>query len=93
MLAHRFSPRLPPTVMETVDPEISGSCKDLEVVKKAFQLALLCTKRQASDRPKMHEVARVLGSPTQQDNSREQVPVTPPPTVASYMDDGYTKLN
>ncbi|RWR75184.1 LRR receptor-like serine/threonine-protein kinase ERECTA [Cinnamomum micranthum f. kanehirae] len=50
-------------VMETVDPEISGSCMDLEVVKKAFQLALLCTKRQASDRPKMHEVARVLGPP------------------------------
>lgn len=61
-------------------------------MKKAFQLALLCTKRQASDGPTMHEVARVLGSLTRQDNSRKQVPVPPPPTVASYMDDGYTNL-
>lgn len=48
--------------METVDPEITATCKDLGAVKKAFQLALLCTKRQPSDRPTMHEVTRVLGS-------------------------------
>ncbi|KAG9133464.1 hypothetical protein Leryth_013273 [Lithospermum erythrorhizon] len=50
------------TVMETVDPEISATGKDLSEVKKVFQLALLCTKRQPSERPTMHEVARVLGS-------------------------------
>ncbi|GAV80712.1 Pkinase domain-containing protein/LRR_1 domain-containing protein/LRRNT_2 domain-containing protein/LRR_6 domain-containing protein/LRR_8 domain-containing protein [Cephalotus follicularis] len=49
-------------VMETVDPEISTTCKDLGAVKKVFQLALLCTKRQPSDRPTMHEVTRVLGA-------------------------------
>ncbi|XP_027079589.2 LRR receptor-like serine/threonine-protein kinase ERECTA isoform X1 [Coffea arabica] len=49
-------------VMETVDPEISATCKDLGEVKKVFQLALLCTRRQPSERPTMHEVARVLGS-------------------------------
>ncbi|XP_047943455.1 LRR receptor-like serine/threonine-protein kinase ERECTA isoform X1 [Salvia hispanica] len=50
------------SVMETVDPEISETCSDLGDVKKVFQLALLCTKRQPSDRPTMHEVVRVLGS-------------------------------
>lgn len=49
-------------VMETVDPDITASCKDLGAVKKVFQLALLCTKRQPVDRPTMHEVTRVLGS-------------------------------
>lgn len=49
-------------VMETVDPEITATCKDLAEVKKVFQLALLCTKRQPSERPTMQEVARVLGS-------------------------------
>ncbi|WVZ82060.1 hypothetical protein U9M48_029367 [Paspalum notatum var. saurae] len=47
-------------VMETVDPDIGDTCKDLAEVKKVFQLALLCTKRQPSDRPTMHEVVRVL---------------------------------
>ncbi|KAK9081492.1 hypothetical protein Syun_030816 [Stephania yunnanensis] len=47
-------------VMETVDPEISATCKDLGAVKKVFQLALLCTKKQPGDRPTMHEVTRVL---------------------------------
>ena len=46
--------------METVDPDIGDTCKDLGEVKKVFQLALLCTKRQPSDRPTMHEVVRVL---------------------------------
>ncbi|WCJ29307.1 Leucine-rich receptor-like protein kinase family protein [Euphorbia peplus] len=49
-------------VMGTVDPEITATCKDLGAVKKVFQLALLCTKRQPADRPAMHEVTRVLGS-------------------------------
>lgn len=49
-------------VMETVDPEINATCKDLGAVKKVFQLALLCSKRQPTDRPTMHEVSRVLGS-------------------------------
>lgn len=48
--------------MEMVDPEISDTCKDLTEVKKVFQLALLCSKRQPSDRPTMHEVVRVLDS-------------------------------
>ncbi|KAJ1281294.1 hypothetical protein BS78_04G295600 [Paspalum vaginatum] len=50
------------TVMEMVDPDITDTCKDLGEVKKVFQLALLCTKRQPSDRPTMHEVVRVLDS-------------------------------
>ncbi|KAF3446113.1 hypothetical protein FNV43_RR11292 [Rhamnella rubrinervis] len=61
-------------VMETVDPEITATCKDLGAVKKVFQLALLCTKRQPSDRPTMHEVTRVLGS---------LVPSTTPPPKLS----------
>jgi len=48
--------------METVDPEITVTCKDLGAVKKVFQLALLCTKRRPIDRPTMNEVRRVLGS-------------------------------
>ncbi|XP_065632901.1 LRR receptor-like serine/threonine-protein kinase ERL2 [Quercus suber] len=50
------------TVMEAVDPEVSVTCMDLSHVRKTFQLALLCTKRNPSDRPTMHEVARVLVS-------------------------------
>ncbi|KAK7311948.1 hypothetical protein RJT34_10440 [Clitoria ternatea] len=57
-------------VMETVDPDITGTCKDMGAVKKVFQLALLCTKKQPVDRPTMHEVARVL---------RSLVPSTIPP--------------
>ncbi|AQL02352.1 Putative leucine-rich repeat receptor-like protein kinase family protein [Zea mays] len=48
------------TVMEAVDPEVSVTCTDMNLVRKAFQLALLCTKRHPADRPTMHEVARVL---------------------------------
>ncbi|EEE65024.1 hypothetical protein OsJ_19993 [Oryza sativa Japonica Group] len=48
------------TVMEAVDSEVSVTCTDMGLVRKAFQLALLCTKRHPSDRPTMHEVARVL---------------------------------
>ncbi|KAI0500771.1 hypothetical protein KFK09_018988 [Dendrobium nobile] len=50
------------TVMEAVDSEVSVTCMDLGLVRKAFQLALLCTKRHPSDRPTMHEVSRVLTS-------------------------------
>ncbi|KAE8769363.1 erecta-like leucine-rich-repeat receptor-like kinase [Hordeum vulgare] len=48
------------TVMEAVDSEVSVTCTDMGLVRKAFQLALLCTKRHPIDRPTMHEVARVL---------------------------------
>jgi hypothetical protein len=48
--------------METVDPEVSVTCVDLGHVRKTFQLALLCTKRNPSERPTMHEVSRVLAS-------------------------------
>ncbi|XP_043724151.1 LRR receptor-like serine/threonine-protein kinase SIK1 [Telopea speciosissima] len=48
------------TVMEAVDPEVSVTCMDLGKVRKTFQLALLCTKRHPSERPNMHEVAKVL---------------------------------
>lgn len=78
--------------METVDPDISTTCKDLGDVKKVFQLALLCSKRQPSDRPTMHEVVRVLGSllpsPTP---TKESTPALPPPAssakVPCYMDE------
>ncbi|KAK9291753.1 hypothetical protein L1049_019703 [Liquidambar formosana] len=50
------------TVMEAVDPEVSVTCMNLAHVRKTFQLALLCTKRYPSERPTMHEVARVLVS-------------------------------
>eukprot|EP00268_Persea_americana_P003538 TRINITY_DN11066_c0_g1_i5.p1 TRINITY_DN11066_c0_g1~~TRINITY_DN11066_c0_g1_i5.p1 ORF type:complete len:980 (-),score=154.43 TRINITY_DN11066_c0_g1_i5:425-3364(-) len=50
------------TVMDAVDSEVSVTCTDLNLVRKAFQLALLCTKMNPSERPSMHEVARVLVS-------------------------------
>ncbi|XP_044504620.1 LRR receptor-like serine/threonine-protein kinase ERL2 [Mangifera indica] len=50
------------TVMEAVDPEVSVTCTDMSNVRKTFQLALLCTKRNPLDRPTMQEVARVLVS-------------------------------
>ncbi|KAM1118715.1 hypothetical protein ACFX2I_042995 [Malus domestica] len=73
-------------VMETVDPEILPTCTDLGPVKKVFQLALLCTKRQPTDRPTMHEVTRVLASlmpspappkqPTTANPPSSQLPIT-----------------
>ncbi|CAL9060499.1 LRR receptor-like serine/threonine-protein kinase ER1 isoform X1 [Musa acuminata AAA Group] len=77
-------------VMETVDPEISSTCKDLGDVKKVFQLALLCTKRQPSDRPTMHEVSRVLGCLVQPSPTPKQPQshgLTQPPSVPSYIDE------
>ncbi|XP_074565431.1 LRR receptor-like serine/threonine-protein kinase ERECTA isoform X1 [Curcuma longa] len=77
-------------VMETVDPDVSSTCKDLGDVKKVFQLALLCTKRQPSDRPTMHEVSRVLGCLVQPDPTPKQTqPQAPLPP--SYID-GYANL-
>ncbi|XP_071725451.1 LRR receptor-like serine/threonine-protein kinase ERECTA [Rutidosis leptorrhynchoides] len=77
-------------VMETVDPEISATCKDLGEVKKIFQLALLCTKRQPSERPTMHEVVRVLASILPQPKLNPTgLPTTllPSSKVSSYMDE------
>lgn len=78
-------------VMETVDPEITDTCKDLGAIKKVFQLALLCTKKQPGDRPTMHEVTRVLTTLVPE-SPVKQVPLTPlPPLPPSqlplYMDD------
>lgn len=79
-------------VMETVDPDITATCKDLGAVKKVYQLALLCTKRQPADRPTMHEVTRVLGSLVPS-NAPPKQPAAPPPTsnpsskVPCYMDE------
>ncbi|KAL5559546.1 hypothetical protein UlMin_035757 [Ulmus minor] len=72
-------------VMETVDPEITATCKDLGAVRKLFQLALLCTKRQPLDRPTMHEVTRVLGSLIPPIAPSKQ----PTPTLASAKASGY----
>ncbi|RWW66210.1 hypothetical protein BHE74_00026435, partial [Ensete ventricosum] len=75
-------------VMETVDPEISSTCKDLGDVKKVFQLALLCTKRQPADRPTMHEVSRVLGCLVQPGPTPKQPQphgLAQPPSVPSYI--------
>ncbi|XP_010917192.1 uncharacterized protein [Elaeis guineensis] len=77
-------------VMETVDPDITSTCKDLGEVKKVFQLALLCTKRQPSDRPTMHEVTRVLGclvQPTPPPKHSPPLPLPAPPSVPSYIDE------
>ncbi|KAF8401089.1 hypothetical protein HHK36_014392 [Tetracentron sinense] len=76
-------------VMETVDPEISATCKDLGAVKKVFQLALLCTKKQPSDRPTMHEVARVLSClvPSITTKQSTSPPSLPHAKVPSYMDE------
>lgn len=48
------------TVMDAVDAEVSVTCVDSGHIKKTFQLALLCTKRNPMERPTMQEVARVL---------------------------------
>ena len=81
-------------VMETVDAGIGDTCKDLGEVKKVFQLALLCTKRQPSDRPTMHEVVRVLDCLVNPDpppkSSSQQRPGQPPqapPSIPSYMNE------
>jgi len=75
-------------VMETVDLDISSTCKDLGEVKKVFQLALLCTRKQPSDRPTMHEVSRVLAflvHPTPFTNP--QIPSSKQSAPTSYADE------
>ncbi|KAJ4957441.1 hypothetical protein NE237_024552 [Protea cynaroides] len=77
-------------VMEAVDPDITATCKGLGAVKKVFQLALLCTKKQPSDRPTMHEVSQVLECfmmPSVTSKQLGEQPLAPPATVPSYMDD------
>ncbi|KAJ1442837.1 Serine/threonine-protein kinase, active site [Sesbania bispinosa] len=76
-------------VMETVDPDITATCKDLGAVKKVYQLALLCTKRQPADRPTMHEVTRVLGSLVPSATPPKQPAPLPPASakVPCYMDE------
>uniref|UniRef100_A0A0D9WN17 non-specific serine/threonine protein kinase n=1 Tax=Leersia perrieri TaxID=77586 RepID=A0A0D9WN17_9ORYZ len=77
-------------VMETVDPDIADTCKDLGEVKKVFQLALLCTKRQPSDRPTMHEVVRVLDClvhPDPPPKSAQQLAMPLQPSVPSYINE------
>uniref|UniRef100_A0A2P2MQT8 LRR receptor-like kinase family protein n=1 Tax=Rhizophora mucronata TaxID=61149 RepID=A0A2P2MQT8_RHIMU len=71
------------TVMETADFEITATCKDLGSVKKLFQLALLCSKRQPSDRPTMHEVTRVLRSLVPSPTPAKQCSMAPPPPLPS----------
>ena len=78
--------------MDTVDPDIGDTCKDLGEVK-LFQLALLCTKRQPSDRPTMHEVVRVLDClantdlpPKPSAHQLGQLP-QPSPAVPSYINE------
>jgi hypothetical protein len=46
--------------MDILDPEVKLTCTNLASVKKALQLALLCSKKQPSARPTMHDVVRVL---------------------------------
>lgn len=79
-------------VMETVHPEITVTCKDLGAVKKVFQLALLCTKKQPGDRPTMHEVTRVLTTLFPETDIPKQTALTLPPPLTStqmpsYMDE------
>lgn len=78
--------------MDTVDPEISETCKDLGEVKKIFQLALLCTKKQPADRPTMHEVVRVLGTLVPPPEDKLNLTPIPQPQLPStkaqcYMDE------
>ncbi|KAL0734077.1 hypothetical protein Bca4012_010287 [Brassica carinata] len=79
-------------VMEMADPDITSTCKDLAVVKKVFQLALLCTKRQPSDRPTMHQVVRVLGSFMLSEQPPAAVAATSTTLTSSCYVDEYTKL-
>ncbi|VFQ60767.1 unnamed protein product [Cuscuta campestris] len=76
------------TVMEMVDEEISATCRDLGDIKKVFQLALLCTKRQPLERPTMHEVTRVLGSlMAPSPNPKPRLNPIPSAKVQCYMDE------
>lgn len=78
-------------VMETVEPDITDTCSDPGAIKKVFQLALLCTKRQPSDRPTMHEVARVLScliAPNLPQSAKQPpLPSPLPSTLPSYINE------
>uniref|UniRef100_A0A0A9AGT4 Protein kinase domain-containing protein n=1 Tax=Arundo donax TaxID=35708 RepID=A0A0A9AGT4_ARUDO len=77
-------------VMETVDPDIGDTCEDLGEVKKVFQLALLCTKRQPLDRPTMYEVVRVLDCLVNADpppKPAQQLASPQPPAIPSYINE------
>ncbi|PHU09223.1 LRR receptor-like serine/threonine-protein kinase ERECTA [Capsicum chinense] len=78
-------------VMETVDPEITATCKDLGDVKKVFQLSLLCSKRQPAERPTMHQVARVLESLVPVAETKQPNPIQPAllpsAKIPCYMDE------
>ncbi|CAN1265176.1 LRR receptor-like serine/threonine-protein kinase ERL1 [Linum perenne] len=50
------------TIMEAVDSDVSVTCMNVNHLRKTLQLALLCTKKNPSERPTMHEVVRVLVS-------------------------------
>lgn len=78
--------------MEMADPDITSTCKDLAVVKKVFQLALLCTKRQPSDRPTMHQVVRVLGSFMLSEQPPAAVAATSTTLTSSCYVDEYANL-
>lgn len=77
-------------VMETVDPEVTATCKDLGAVKKVFQLALLCTKKQSGDRPTMHEVTRILGTLVPEIPLPKQTPPALPPSLPSARVSAFT---
>ncbi|KAL8557025.1 hypothetical protein ACS0TY_004484 [Phlomoides rotata] len=74
------------TLMEAVDAEVSVTCMDLCHVRKAFQLALLCTRHHPSERPTMHEVSRVLISllPPPPPKPPSSAAAAPPPKPLDY---------
>ena len=63
-------------VLETVDPYITETCKHLMEVKPLFQLALLCTKTDPTDRPTMHNITGFFDSYKLSD--------LPPPVLAAF---------
>ncbi|MCL7044642.1 hypothetical protein MKW94_021731, partial [Papaver nudicaule] len=68
------------TVMETVDPEISSTCKDFVSVEELFNLARLCTQEKSSDRPTISDVIGIL-----KDIVSTEVANSTPPTMVSNM--------
>lgn len=78
--------------MEAVDSEVSVTCTDMGMVRKVFQLALLCTKRHPSERPTMHEVARVLVSLLPATAAKPWGAGAPPPPVPKLAEVDYERL-
>ncbi|KAK8949536.1 LRR receptor-like serine/threonine-protein kinase ERECTA [Platanthera zijinensis] len=82
-------------IMETVDPSIASACADLVPVNKVFQLALLCTKKQPSERPTMNEVARLLSllaSQSPHPLTKKQLPSSPLRSTKPRCLNGYAGL-